>query len=553
MAILTDRKGKKGTGDPLIFSDTKQEALLGHALTNRMFFLQIHNHLEPEWFTKPNNQKLYSALKKFYTVEGRFPQTPVELMSSTQLQREDQGSRTGMAAALILCQASMPDFGDDLLIKDFGLWARSVLLEEYVQKSTETFNGRNPEEALDVYKEGYRKIQTAELLGGGQATDWNLEVFVAQQKSDLQNGITFGCPQLDAKLNPSAPAGALLRGDTTVVLAPSGTGKTTTLITVATHNILRGKSVLFITHEGRPEDIKFKILCCILQTTREEFLSLYSSSKSFRRKANYFSNAIKANLTYIAFNHAFASIHDVERLIRREQDLRILSSSNGQGYDLLIDDYPALLYTDGLRSGQLQKRISDEQVYGCFVSMALDFGFHCLVAIQTNREGSKVNRGQGVNRLLTMEDVMESWGVMTKATNVLTINRSPTDMAKNRVIFYLCKSRSSETDFAFCCKSDYSRATTHAPAGWPYVAEDEVFTVPGFSRRPEVDLSRYGCTAWAGHDGTTERLDSLIDAYRGQTIPDNAKRAHLAGPTAKPMVGSGDSGQKTQIVVQSVS
>jgi hypothetical protein len=551
MALLTDRKGKKGKGDPLIFSDTKQEAILGHALTNRMFFLQIHNHLEPEWFTKPNNQKLYSALKKFYAVEGRFPVTPEELMSSMQLQREDQGVRTGMTAALILCLASMPNFGADLLIRDFGLWARSVLLEKYVQKSTDTFNGHDPEAALDVYKEGYRKIQTAELLGGGQATDWNLEVFVAQQKSDLQNGITFGCPELDAKLNSSAKAGALLRGDTTVVLAPSGIGKTTTLITVATHNILRGKSVLFITHEGRSEDIKFKVLCCVLQVTREEFLALYHSDKNFRKKANYFSNVIKANLTYIAYNHSFPNIHDVEKLIRREQDLRILSSANGTGYDLLIDDYPALLYTDGLRSGQLQKRISDEQVYGCFVSMALDFGFHCLVAIQTNREGSKVNRGQGVNRLLTMEDVMESWGVMTKATNVLTINRSPTDMAKNRVIFYLCKSRSSETDFAFCCKSDYARATTHAPAGWPYVAENEVFTVKGFSRRPEVDLSRYGCTAWAGHDGSTERLDALIDTYRGQTIPENVKRAHMSGMTAKPMVGDG-SGQKPQTVVQSV-
>ena len=146
---------------------------------------------------------------------------------------------------------------------------------------------------------------------------------------------------------------------------------------------------------------------------------------------------------------------------------------------------------------------------------------------------------------------MESWGVMTKATNVLTINRSPTDMAKNRVIYYLCKSRSSETGFAFCCKSDYSRSTTHAPAGWPHVADNEVFTNPGESTRPEVDLGRYGCTAWSGHEGTTERLDALIDQFRGKLIPENIKRAFLSGMTAKPMRG-GDPGQKGQVVVQSI-
>jgi hypothetical protein len=538
MAILSDRKGKDNTGDPLAFSDTKQEALLGYAMHDRLFFMQVYGHLQPEWFTRPNNQRLWKALQGFYTNYGRFPQSPVELMNSLELQKEDQGIRNGMTTAFEKCNEAMVSFGADGLIRDFGLWARSVLLEKYVLEATDVFNSRKPEDALLIYKEGYEKIQAAEFIGGGVATDWDLNAFVKQQKSDLENGITFGCPQLDAKLNPSAPGGALLRGDTTVVMAPVNIGKTTALVTVATHNILRGKSVLFITHEGRPEDIKFKVLCCILQVTREEFLALFATDDWFRTKAGYFANIIKKNLEYIAFNRPFATIRDVEALVRQRQDLRRLQDSNHHGFDLLIDDYPALLYTEGLLKGQLQKRISDEQVYGCFVSMALEFGFHALLAIQTNREGSKVNRGQGnTQRLLTMEDVMESWGAMAKATNVLTMNRSPQDMLRNRVTFYLCKSRSSATDWAFCCKSDYSKSTTHAPMGWPHIADGEEFTNKS-SSRPDVDFSAYGCTAYAGSDAPTDRLDALIDGYRNSTIPPNILRGVLAGIGSKAMKGS---------------
>lgn len=545
MPSLTDRGFN--SSDPLAFSERKQDALLGHCISDRLFFLQVYNHLAPGWFFQTNNQRLYSSLQKFYAKNARYPQSPDELVASSVVMGEDQKVRSGIITAYHECLAASGDFGKDILVGEFGLWARSMVLEDHIQQTATLYNSKRPEEALATYKEGYRLIQAAELIGGGQAEEWDLEAFVKGQKNDLENGITFGCPQLDYKLNPSAPNGALLRGDTTVILAPSNIGKTTALVTVAAHNILAGKDVLFLTHEGRPEDIKFKVLCCILQVTREEFLKLYATDKWFRTRANLVSNTIKAHLTYIAFNKPFANIKEVEALVRREQELR--KNTKGKGYDLLIDDYPALLYTEGLLSGQMQKRISDEQVYGCFVSMALDYGFHCLLAVQTNREGSKVNRGQGVStRLLTMEDVMESWGVMTKATNVLTMNRSPADMIKQRVTFYLCKSRSSDTGWAFTCQSNYSKSTTHAPAGWPEVAGEEfwidgkprgeMFLEKNKSSRPGVNFFKYGCTAYQGADATTDRLDALIHAHRGSTIPEVDFQFAITGKVSKGMTGS---------------
>jgi hypothetical protein len=91
-------------------------------------------------------------------------------------------------------------------------------------------------------------------------------------------------------------------------------------------------------------------------------------------------------------------------------------------------------------------------VYNYFSQIALEHNCHVLTAIQTNREGSKVNRkvGKGAeSRFLTMEDVMESWGPMTTATNVISINRPPEAQARHVTGFCICKSRSSEVGVVF--------------------------------------------------------------------------------------------------------
>jgi hypothetical protein len=155
------------------------------------------------------------------------------------------------------------------------------------------------------------------------------------------------------------------------------------------------------------------------------------------------------------------NVEDVEPLIRRKQE-DLAARNNGKGYDLLVCDYPAKLTTKLANGGHMSKRNVDEIVYGYFVQLALEYGFHNLLAIQTNREGSKVNKGQkDEHRLLVMEDVHESYGVMQEATNVITLNRDPVAKARQHMTFHIDKSRSSETGFAVVARTDFGRARTH--------------------------------------------------------------------------------------------
>jgi hypothetical protein len=128
------------------------------------------------------------------------------------------------------------------------------------------------------------------------------------------------------------------------------------------------------------------------------------------------------------------------------------------------------------------------------VQLALELDCHVIAAVQTNRQGSISNRDD--ERLLTMEDVAESWGVMTAATNVLTLNRDQHAAMNQRLTFYVAKSRSSEVGRAIVAKTDYAKCITH-----------------------DDDL---GGTWYRGSNTMADRIDDLLAKYNGKPIPDIA-------------------------------
>ncbi len=518
----------------LAFSKPKQAALLGYVLTNRSFFLQVRPYLKPEWFSAGGPPLAYSLLLKHYAARG-FPQSIGELLDFRDYRSEDGSTQKLIRETIKNAQEKMLTYSLETVVADFSAFARAVALQEATCKSSDEFNQRKIEQAFASYEEGYHKMVKAKLIHG-EPESWELDSFVAQLQAGLNDGLAFGIPGIDRRLNPAGENGGLLRGDTTVIMAPVNIGKTTALITIIALNLLEGKHVLWLSHEGRPDDLKFKLLCCLLQVSREEFFLWFKTSKDFRERARVMTALVKSNLEYISYNRPFTTIQQIEALIRNKVEVKQAERVEGHSYDLLVDDYPALLNTPGYLSGEVQKRVNDEMIYGCFASLALEFGCHALLAVQTNREGSKINRGQtGASagrgegtRLLTMEDVSESWGIMAKATNVLTLNRSPMDKQLQRVVWYLVKSRSSDVDWAYVCRSNFGRSTTHSPFGWPAVVE------------PLPDV--YGSTAYQSSEVLPQKMNGIIDFYRdnpmathGGIIPFEDVHKGLYGTIARPL------------------
>jgi hypothetical protein len=250
------------------------------------------------------------------------------------------------------------------------------------------------------------------------------------------------------------------------------THNTTTKISIAVANLLQGKSVIFISHEGRKTDIQEKIWQSILKVTKQQFRSLsLSNDPGTEQQMRAVASLLTQNLVYIDYQKPGTTVEEVVSMVRQHQQRR--KAKYGKGFDLFCNDYPAILGAGGMQNLRSERRHKDAYVYRYLVDYSGEQEMHGLFSVQTNREGSKKNKKTGEyqnkNQLVQLEDVQEAYEITNSATNLITVNRSPEDQAMDIITFLIAKSRSSETNIAVSCRSIFSCARSHdaeLPAVW---------------------------------------------------------------------------------------
>lgn len=505
--------------DCLPFSEARQRAFLGHAFKNEKFFPQVKDQVKPEWFTDVWAGKAWRYMVEYNKDRGICSQLP-EFSDYPRLKELGPGDRLKVIEAIRASIEISADFKLENIIKDLTSWLHASILHAAIEKSARLFNSKELSKAVEIMRDATKKIAETKFHDE-EDIDWlNYDNDLKKQKIQITTqGISFGLDMVDERLNPegktpevknpngtttkSKITGGLLPGDTTVLLAPVNVGKTSCMITVAVHNAMNYKDVLLITHEGRQEDIYKKILMCALEVNERELFDMHDAiangNQHVKQRFDMVAIKLARYLTYVPMNRPGLTVEEVIAVIRRRHEERVTKFGEG-GYKLLVNDYPANLTTERARGGQLQRRQIDDYIYGDFVQLALELKFHALLAIQTNREANKINSRinngathDGDYRLLQMEDVAESFGPMMRATNVITVNRSPRDEERGRVTFYICKSRTSEKGIAIVCKSKYACCKTHS--------------------------NDFGAAWYRGYASMTERIETLLEQYKGNQIP----------------------------------
>ena len=479
----------------LPFSETKQDALLGHLLKEDKFFRQARTRIKPEWFLDAYSSKLWSAKTDFFEEHRRSP-TLAELKDYSAISREDDSTRAKLHQKMQQCLSATSEYLLDVLSRELTDWLHARIYWEGVHKSKDLFNAQRFDQAYLELKGIGKEIDSNSFVNDNEVSFENFVQDLEQAEVDRKNALTFGSTVLDRLLLPEAQFGSLLPGDTTVIIAPTNVGKTTTVISVIGHNIKRGKSCLFIAHEGTKADLQMKIWCNVLGCTKADILNMYKTEEGMK-KMEIGLGLIKRFVTFVHYPKAGATVEEVEAIVRRKQEER--AATKGKPYDLVVDDYPAKLVTALAKGGKFDKRHIDDISYGYFVQLALEYGSHCLLPVQSNRNGSKINKSvqSDEKRLLVGEDVAESFGVVQQATNVITLNRDPLDEALGLMTFYIDKSRSNEKSFAVVCKTEYGKALTHSDT--------------------------LGSVWYRGFDKITGRRNflALFDKYKGQAIPEH--------------------------------
>ncbi len=444
----------------LALSEEKQMAVLGHMILNSLRFSQCRRKLQPGYFVDPLASKVFALLLELHKQNGVVSSIN-DLKQCKAVQDEHHEVANKIRFFIDKCVDAAKLYRFETMTHDITSWLHSKILQDTVDRSVNWWNRGKFSEVSDQMALAVKACREAKFEDGQEVSFENFQDYIKSDKEERREALTTGLRLLDEALGAEKEnEGGLYKGDSTVILAPSNAGKTTSMITVAVHNVRKGRHVLLMTHEGRPDDIRMKLLKSFLGVDQKGLFDLYETKAGQDRIVNatqFFSRF----LVYMPYNKAGMTIEDVVPIIERLQEDRGLNK--GQGFDLFVCDYPAKLSTTQAARGHMPPRLITEQVYEHYVQLALENKWHSLVAIQTNRAGSSQNNSDEINhRLLQMEDVAEAWGPMTSASNVITLNRSPLAKQDNKLTFYVAKSRSSSTGSAVMAKTNFAACVSHS-------------------------------------------------------------------------------------------
>jgi predicted ATP-dependent serine protease len=145
--------------------------------------------------------------------------------------------------------AASQTFGLDAVSAEMTKWMKAVIIWQSTDQIKRAYSRRDIDEASRAAEEMVDKIKRARVDTRPSVNwrDWRNMLTLRQ--ADYDNALTFGCTLFDRLLLSAGKGGSLVRGDTTLLLAATGGGKTSVSFTIAAANMIRQHPVLIVTHE----------------------------------------------------------------------------------------------------------------------------------------------------------------------------------------------------------------------------------------------------------------------------------------------------------------
>jgi len=283
--------------------------------------------------------------------------------------------------------------------------------------------------------EAYNKIEQIiqKALQVGISNDETTDVFHGIDEAleqDFRHPLPTGIVGIDNLLK-----GGLGIGELGVVLAPTGTGKTTLLTKFANTAFNLGYNVVQIFFEDNPGNIKRKhytIWSDIAPDEQPEF------KDEVKRKVDEAQARSKGSLKLLKLASDNVTISEIKNKLRK------LNSENPNKVDLLIIDYVDCISSEKSTNGEEWK--GEGSVMRSLESMTTEFNMAIWTATQGNREsissevvtgdqmGGSIKKAQIAHVILSIGKTLEQ-----KEHNLATLTLLKSRIGKDGVVFQNCK------------------------------------------------------------------------------------------------------------------
>jgi KaiC/GvpD/RAD55 family RecA-like ATPase len=390
-----------------IFGKSFQENLCKLLLYNRSFCDQMQEVLDTNFlelkYLQVFTQKLFDYKDKY---KSHPTNGTLNSIFNTELECENDVIQKQVRDYFIRTQTS-PEVTDQEYIKTASLdFCKKQVLKSAMIKS-----------APLLEKSSFEEIERLiiKALRSGLDNDFGYDYikdFEERFKFKARNPISTGWPKID-----KITKGGLGTGELSVVIAPTGAGKSHVLVHLGVEALKQGKNVVHYTLELSDTTVAQRYDACITGYNLDDVLekkdSIFEQIKDIDGQLIIKEYPTKSATTTTLKNH-------LEKVQQNQMEI-----------DLIIVDYGDLLRSVQMRA---EKRHELESIYEELRGIAQEFNCPLVTASQTNRKGLN-------EEVITMESISEAFNKCFIADFIISLSRTIKDKNSNIGRIFVAKNR----------------------------------------------------------------------------------------------------------------
>lgn len=400
-----------------------QQSLIKAIIEDKKFGEAIIDFLDSKYFDNNSFRYLVENVKELYKTYNKLP----DYQTLSQKVMTESGSKDNNRVHLDTLQNIKEDDNDTEFVKDTAL---NFCKQQNLKKELKNVN--NIIESGEF--ESYNKIEEIikKALQVGVNDDVAVDVFHdidGALEDNFRLPIPTGITGIDSLLK-----GGLGRGELGVVLAPTGTGKTTLLTKFANTAYNQGFNVVQIFFEDNPANIKRKHYTIWSGITPDDQPANSEEVKKLVKEAEERSSG---SLKLLKYPSDSVTVSQIKNIVRKMK-------SDGLRIDLLLIDYVDCISTDKSTNGEEWK--GEGSIMRSLEAMTSEFDIAIWTATQGNRDsissevvtgdqmGGSIKKAQIAHVIMSIGKTLEQ-----KDQNLATLSLLKSRIGRDGVVFSNCK------------------------------------------------------------------------------------------------------------------
>jgi replicative DNA helicase len=401
-----------------------QQSLIKAIVEDKKYGETIIDVLESKFFDNNSFKFIMENIKELYKNYSKIP----DYNTLAQKIMAEGGNKDSSKVHVDTLEAIKDNESQTEYVKDTAL---NFCKQQNLKRELKNVNSIIESGEFEAYNKIEEIIQKALQVGisNDEATDVFHDIEGALEK-DFRLPIATGIVGVDEVLK-----GGLGIGELGIVLAPTGTGKTTLLTKFANTAYNLGYNVVQIFFEDNPGNIKrkhFTIWTDIAPDDQPE------NKEEVTRKVMEAQERSKGSIKLLKLASDNVTVSEIKNKLRK------MNSENGYQVDLLVLDYVDCISSDKSTNGEEWK--GEGSVMRSLESMTGEFNMAIWTATQGNREsissevvtgdqmGGSIKKAQIAHVILSIGKTLEQ-----KEHNLATLTLLKSRIGRDGIIWQNCK------------------------------------------------------------------------------------------------------------------